>query len=604
MKRLRALPIALAGALAIVIVVLAASTGPALRLEQRTIDTRFQVRGERNAAGLAIVAIDDATFSELRLQWPLPRSLHAHVVDRLRRAGARQIVYDVQFTEPSDRRREDLALLDAVERAPGTVLATGESDERGRTRVLGGDRQLARIGAKAAAANLPPEPGSVIRRYARRVDRLDTIAAAVARRLGRPIAGERFRDGRALIDFAGPAGTVPSYSFADVLAGRVPADSLRGRIVVVGATAPTLQDLHITAAGGQRLMSGSEIQANAIRTAMEGNPLQEAPGWARYALLVMLGAAGTLLVAKLGPLRGSAAAAAAGAGFAALAQLAFARGLVLPVAVPLVALAAATAAAVLAAVAGEMAERRRVARRNAGLEVAVRERTYELEITHLEAVDRLARAAELRDGETGEHLERMSRLCELVAIELGQSEAEALLLRQAAVLHDVGKIGMPDGILRKPGKLDAEEITVMRRHTTEGAALLEGSRAPLLGLAEVIARTHHERWDGTGYPTGLSGEAIPLPGRIAAVCDVFDALITARPYKRAWTVEEARAEVAAQRGRHFDPAVAEALLTIVGQPAGPPWKADVSPGPVAPSSTVTGTPASDTAATPVSAELR
>jgi response regulator RpfG family c-di-GMP phosphodiesterase len=249
--------------------------------------------------------------------------------------------------------------------------------------------------------------------------------------------------------------------------------------------------------------------------------------------------------------------------YAVVAQLTFGGGLVLPVAAPLIAVGAGTIAAVLVAVAREMTERRQTAGRNLELEEAVRRRTADLELTNLEAVGRLARAAELRDGGTGEHIERMSRLCELVSLELGQSEATARLLRQAAVLHDVGKIGLPDRILNKPGKLTAEEVEVMRRHTTEGAALLDGSRSPLMALAEVVASTHHERWDGTGYPLGLEADEIPLAGRIAAVCDVFDALITERPYKRAWTLEEARDEIAAQRGRHFDPAVVDAFFAVI-----------------------------------------
>jgi hypothetical protein len=480
----------------------------------------------------------------------------------------RQIVYDVQFTEPT-KPREDLALFRAVRRARGTVLATGEADPSGRTAVLGGDRQLRRIGATAAAANLPAEGGGVVRRYRDREAALPTIATVVARRLGHPVPAERFDDDRAaLIDFAGSAGTVPAYSFADVLAGRVPAGDLRGRIVVVGATSPTLQDRHATSAGG--LMAGPEIQANAIATALRGNPLRETGDWAAYVLLLLLGGAALALVALLGPVRGAVGAAAIAVGFAAVAQLAFDGGRVLPVAVPLVGMAATTVVAMLAAVAQESGERRRVDGRNRELSDAVRARTAELEITHLEAVERLARAAELRDGLTGEHLDRMSRMCEAVALRLGLSGEEALRLRRAAILHDVGKIGLPDRILRKPGRLTEEEIEVMRRHTLEGAALLEGSRSPVLRTAEVIARTHHERWDGSGYPLGLSEDEIPVVGRIAAVCDVYDALITERPYKHAWTDAEARAEILAQRGRHFDPAVVDALLAVLGEPADAP----------------------------------
>jgi HD-GYP domain-containing protein (c-di-GMP phosphodiesterase class II) len=236
------------------------------------------------------------------------------------------------------------------------------------------------------------------------------------------------------------------------------------------------------------------------------------------------------------------------------------------------ALLAGAAGALVASSTAERAERSRVARDNARLDAAVKARTQELEATQLEVVERLARAAELRDDDTGEHIDRMSHLCELVALQLGTPAPRARLLRQAATLHDVGKIGLPDDILLKPGKLTGVEREIMTRHASDGAALLAGSTSKLLGLAEVMARTHHERWDGTGYPAGLRGEEIPIEGRIAAVCDVFDALMSERPYKRAWSREEALAEIAAQRGRHFDPVVADALLAVAGgdvPPAGP-----------------------------------
>ena len=570
-----------AGALALLLVGLVAGSGPAERLEQRSIDTRFEIRGERPTDAITVIAIDDAFFSGDPVRtWPLPRDLHARAIDILRKAGARQIVYDVQFTEPSAK-REDFALFDAVRRARGTILATSEGDASGNTRVLGGDANLARIDAEAGAAALPSEPGGIIRRYPRSVSRLDTLATVVARRLGEPVSGDRFRDGQALIDFAGPSGTIQTRSFGDLLAGRVPTTVLRDRIVVVGVSTPTIQDRFATSVGGDRRMSEPEIQANAIRTALDGNPLQEAAGWMRVGLLILVGGAGVLLVFWLGPLRGAAATVVLGAAFAVAVQVAFSNGVVLPAAVPLAGLIVGAAAAILASVAREMAERRRFAGRNVELEDAVAARTAELEVTHLAAVNRLARAAELRDGDTGEHLERMSRLCELVALELDQTPATARLLRQAAVLHDVGKIGLPDRILNKPGKLEPGEIEEMRRHTTEGAALLDGSSSTLMALAQVVASTHHERWDGTGYPNGLSGDAIPLPGRIAAVCDVFDALITKRSYKHAWTVADARAEIEAQRGRHFDPKVADALLKVIDRPAdAPSSEADAGPASV------------------------
>jgi putative two-component system response regulator len=197
------------------------------------------------------------------------------------------------------------------------------------------------------------------------------------------------------------------------------------------------------------------------------------------------------------------------------------------------------------------------------LESRVSERTRELEEARTEIIFRLARASEFRDDATGQHTLRVGRLSARMAQVLGLCAAACELIGRAAPLHDVGKIGVPDAILLKPGQLDAAEVAIMQTHTTLGADILSGSRYPLLQLAEEIARSHHERWDGTGYPYGLAGEAIPLSGRIVAVADVFDSLTHERPYKRAWTVRETLAEVESNSGKHFDPAVVEALLRIV-----------------------------------------
>ncbi|MEA2312808.1 MAG: hypothetical protein QOE28_2776 [Solirubrobacteraceae bacterium] len=183
------------------------------------------------------------------------------------------------------------------------------------------------------------------------------------------------------------------------------------------------------------------------------------------------------------------------------------------------------------------------------------------EDSQLEVIQRLAIAAEYRDDDTGEHTRRVADLAAMIAAALGMSDEHVLLLRRAAPLHDVGKIGIPDSILLKPGRLTPEEFTEMKTHTTLGAGMLAGGRGALLEMAEAIALTHHERWDGSGYPNGLAGEAIPLTGRIVVVADVFDALTHARPYKPAWFLEDAVREIAAQAGRQFDPTAVDAFLT-------------------------------------------
>jgi len=196
------------------------------------------------------------------------------------------------------------------------------------------------------------------------------------------------------------------------------------------------------------------------------------------------------------------------------------------------------------------------------LEQKVRERTAELEETQIEILERLALAAEYRDDDTGEHTRRVGQMSAQIAQALGLSNADVELIRRAAPLHDVGKIGIPDSILLKPGKLTPEEFELMKTHTTVGAKMLSGGQFPLLQLAEEIALSHHERWDGTGY-SGLKGESIPMAGRIVTVADVFDALTNERPYKKAWLHTEAIAEIQRQTGQQFDPRVVEAFLHVV-----------------------------------------
>jgi len=199
---------------------------------------------------------------------------------------------------------------------------------------------------------------------------------------------------------------------------------------------------------------------------------------------------------------------------------------------------------------------------NASLEQQVNDRIKDIRDTRLEAIQRLAIAAELRDAGTGKHIYRMSRYCQILARAIGFSKEQAELLLTTSPLHDIGKIAIPDNILLKPSSLDAHEFEIIKTHTTLGAQMLSGSESVFLRMAETIALSHHEKWDGKGYPYGLKGEEIPLLGRICAVSDVFDALSSARPYKRAWTFEETIAEITRLKGTHFDPELVEAFLDI------------------------------------------
>ena len=196
---------------------------------------------------------------------------------------------------------------------------------------------------------------------------------------------------------------------------------------------------------------------------------------------------------------------------------------------------------------------------NRVLEEMVRLRTEALNSTRLQIIRRLGQAAEYRDNETGYHILRMSQISALLAKELGWDDAACDLILNASPMHDIGKIGIPDAVLLKPGKLDPHEWAVMKTHATIGGRLLDGDDSELLRTARDIALSHHEKWDGSGYPLGLAGEAIPLTGRIVAVADVFDALTSARPYKQPWPLEDAVRYINEQSGQHFDPAIVAAF---------------------------------------------
>ncbi|WP_077033010.1 HD-GYP domain-containing protein [Pelomonas sp. KK5] len=187
-------------------------------------------------------------------------------------------------------------------------------------------------------------------------------------------------------------------------------------------------------------------------------------------------------------------------------------------------------------------------------------RVESLRQTRLEIVLCLGRAAEYKDNETGWHVLRMSHYSRILALAAGFGEAEAEDLMHAAPMHDVGKIGIPDAVLQKPGKLDEREWDIMRRHPLIGAEILGAHQSGLLAMARSIAVAHHEKWDGSGYPNGLAGEDIPIEARIVAIADVFDALTSVRPYKGAWSVEDACEQLRSQAGKHFDPRLVELFL--------------------------------------------
>jgi putative two-component system response regulator len=225
-----------------------------------------------------------------------------------------------------------------------------------------------------------------------------------------------------------------------------------------------------------------------------------------------------------------------------------------------------------------------IQQQNQTLEHKVRERTAELEkrtlqleqsnrsleAAYLETLERLVLAAEQRDDATGQHAKRVGKLSALIAGKLGLSKQQVRLIYRAAPLHDVGKVKISDNILLKTGKLTDDEYAIMKTHVEAGAKILAKSNSKLMQLAELIALTHHERWDGSGYPKGLKGEDIPLEGQIVAVADVFDTLVSERPYKKAWLFEKALDEICRNSGRWYAPRVVEAFLLVMAEQGSKP----------------------------------
>ncbi len=208
---------------------------------------------------------------------------------------------------------------------------------------------------------------------------------------------------------------------------------------------------------------------------------------------------------------------------------------------------------------------KKVKNQNAILEQKVAERTAELHNTQMEIIRRLGLAAEYKDNETGFHIIRMSKMCQAIGVRAGLKGLDTNILLNASPMHDIGKIGIPDRILQKPDKLDPEEWKIMKTHASIGAQMLGGHSSDLLIMAREIALTHHEKWDGSGYPNGLKGAEIPASGRICAIADVFDALTSVRPYKKAWSIEDSVAEIRKGKGVLFDPTLVDVFMGVLDE---------------------------------------
>lgn len=341
------------------IALLAYSTGALDRQEGDTVDQRFALRGTEERPDVVVVAIDHDTIVGLERQWPYPRSWHGRVIDRLRRAGARQIAVDIQFSEPSADTAQDLALYDAAGRAGHVVFATDQVSAQGEPGVFDGWRSLRPIHATGGHSFLPTSSGGVGRHIVYSEAKLKTLAVtAVEAATRRPVARSAFEHG-AWIDFGGPPGTVRTVSYADVLHGRVAPSVFRGKIVVVGATEANLHDLHPTSTSGNGVMPGPEIQANAMWTILHGFPLRDAPPWLALALIVALAVLAPLLSLRFRPLAVVPAALAALALFLVGGQLAFDGGTVVPIIYPALGLVLGLIGMVVVVLSAEIRARQR-----------------------------------------------------------------------------------------------------------------------------------------------------------------------------------------------------------------------------------------------------
>jgi adenylate cyclase len=347
LRRRRQAAILLVVLIAAGVAILAYATHLLRSLELQSVDARFSVRGtQERPSDIVVIGVDDVTFNELGVRWPFPRSLHGRLLDRLREAGVKAVAYDIQFTEPTVP-KQDNALIEAVGRFPGVVLSTTEVNEKGEANVFGGEELVHELGARAANGNVVLDPGGVVRKMRYEIEGLVTLPVATAE----AASGERIDpaemegDGEAWIDYRGPPRTFRELPFSRVLRGQVPEAALRGKTVIVGAVAPSLQDVHATSTTGDSLMSGPEVVANEVWTAGNGFPLGSSGTLVDLLLILMLAAVPAAVTLRLGPIPSILIALALGLAYAGACQLAFDSGTVLPVVYPLLALVLAALAA-------------------------------------------------------------------------------------------------------------------------------------------------------------------------------------------------------------------------------------------------------------------
>ncbi|MBI5601314.1 MAG: CHASE2 domain-containing protein [Gemmatimonadetes bacterium] len=636
MPRTHAIPrrVLLTGAAAAVVVLTVAVAAPdaLARLEERTLDGLMVSAGGRAPASrVTVVAVDDQSVAAIG-QWPWPHDVMAQFVDSLNASGATVVAYDIMFSEP-DRTAgaasasqaqhpnpHDSALARAFSRGP-TILGAGFTFGRASTDdhsacvlhpapvVQVGDAlspaavfhptgavcALPLFGRSVGATgflNAGADGDGVLRRVPLLMafeGRLHPSLALQAVAIGAsgPLQVLEARDGRLVlrtkvgevrldpratvrVRFRGPGQTFTHVSAADVLRGRVPPGALRGHVVFVGVTGLGLRD--VVATPFDPAYPGVEVHATLAADLLDGTTL-----WSPYAsrtiwLLATLafGMAAAVLVARAGLALGAVGSlVAVGALWGAALWSMRGPGVVFTPLYPTLAVALALAALTVLSLRHEG--------NRADVAQVRREQTRDF------AVSSLTSLVETRDRSTGLHAKRTGEFVALIATQLnampryrGQLDADYVrLLARLAVLHDIGKVGIPDAVLNKADKLTDDEYAQMKRHPELGyetivraerdAGLTDGEEADVLRLAKDLVRTHHERWDGKGYPHGLAGEAIPLPGRIMAVVDVYDALVQARVYRGALSHEVAVSHIAEGRGTAFDPDVVDAFHAVEAQ---------------------------------------
>jgi adenylate cyclase len=334
-RRIRTYLLIAVAAASVAIGLLAHSAEWFKRQELDTVDLRFSIRGtEPPPSDLVVVGVNDETFDDLGVQWPFPRSMHGKVIDRLRKDGAKVIAYDVQFTEQTDP-DEDFALFDAAGKAGNVVFATTEVNPGGGTNVLGGDANLKEIHAGVGNGLLPDDPGGIKRHLTYQFDKLKLFSVVAAERAGVKVDRRRFDDPLEWIDYHGPPGTIPEIAFSRVLQGRFKPGTFRGKIVVVGATAPTLKDVFPTSTSGTEVMSGPEVQAHAISTVRRGLPLQSVAGWVNVLAIALLALVAPLGSLKVKPGWAIGATILLGAGWFGLSILLFDSGSIVAIVIPL-----------------------------------------------------------------------------------------------------------------------------------------------------------------------------------------------------------------------------------------------------------------------------